>query len=158
MRPLQVCSSDTLARIASGNEQHGAFVALKCAACDGGQGVSRFDLIPTVAGANSTVLYKQLDDYPLEQAAVGRHERDRHPLEPIRIRPMWRPILPVVALAAKATTMTIPMIFTSGDDPVKSGLVASFNRPRAIHQGSVRWSVCWAQVSCWRAAFVREGS
>ena len=63
MRPPQVCSSDTLARIASGNEQHGAFAGLKCAACHRDQGVSRFDLIPTLAGQNSTVLYKQLDDY-----------------------------------------------------------------------------------------------
>ena len=64
-------TSATLTQIAGGNAEHGAFVALNCTACHGEQGVSQTGLYPTLAGMDTAVIYKQLDDFRTGKRSWG---------------------------------------------------------------------------------------
>jgi len=53
----------TLATIAAGRSDRGAFVALNCMVCHGPRGVSTMADVPTLAGMDAAAIYKELADF-----------------------------------------------------------------------------------------------
>jgi cytochrome c553 len=56
-------TESTIREALAGDPQRGAFIALNCTTCHGEKGISTQDWIPTLAGMDKFVIYKQLADY-----------------------------------------------------------------------------------------------
>jgi putative ABC transport system substrate-binding protein len=71
-----------------------------------------------------------------QNAAIELYSGDNNPgrLSALIVGLVRRPVAVIVgnndaALAAKTETTTIPIVFATGGDPVRDGLVASLSRP-----------------------------
>ncbi len=98
-----------------------------------------------VEGQNVAVEYR---------SAENQHDR----LPALVAELIRRPVAVIVgnippAVAAKATTTTVPIVFATGSDPVQDGLVASLNRPGGNITGVTFFS---AQLGAKRLDLLRQ--
>jgi len=84
------------------------------------QGLSQHDF---VEGRNVAVEYRYAEGQPDRLPALVADLVRR------RVAVIVTTGGPQAALAAKAATTSIPIVFTTGGDPIREGLVQSFNRP-----------------------------
>jgi len=64
-------TAQTLHAIAAGDATRGAFIAMNCGACHGIDGISHSALVPTLAGLDAAVIYKELADYRSDKRLWG---------------------------------------------------------------------------------------
>jgi cytochrome c553 len=68
---LVVWSEATIHTARSGDAARGEFIAISCTACHGERGISQQGWIPTIAGINGLVIYKQLADFRSQARLSG---------------------------------------------------------------------------------------
>jgi putative ABC transport system substrate-binding protein len=74
-------------------------------------------------GRNVEIEYRWADDQPARLQPLAVDLVNRHAAVIVAVGG------PLVGLAVKSVTQSTPLVFTSGVDPIKLGLVESFNRP-----------------------------
>jgi putative ABC transport system substrate-binding protein len=95
-----------------------------------------------VEGRNVAIEYRWADDRNERLAGLAADLVRR------RVAVMVTPST-AAAIAAKAATDTVPIVFVSGADPVEIGLVSRLNRPGPISRGRRFSLLKWLQ-NAWK--------